>query len=91
MTTSTPGRMPVIAFSDDADYGTLLGVLQLFNFMGHGWCVCIVKKDGTRVEVALLDAPEPDYIGGFTFIEGGDWSGPKVFVHLDAVAQIIVL
>jgi hypothetical protein len=87
--------MPVIAFSDDADYDTLGSVLtRPGGFVGdgtHGWCVCIVKHDGTRVEVALTDSPDADYIGGFTFIEGGDWSGPKVFVHLDAVVQIIVL
>lgn len=94
MTTSTPGRMPVIAFSDDADYGTLMSVLgvAMSDFIGHGWCVALVLKDGTQQEVALrFDSNRPvDGIGGNIFVDDG-WIGPEVYVPLDDVVQIIVL
>ena len=93
MTTSTPGRMPVIAFSDDADYDTLDSVL------GSKWCVALQMKDGTQhqvkdaaVSVATCerDGEYLDEIGGPTWT-GDDWNGPEVYVPLDDVVQIIVL
>ena len=85
MTTSTPGRMPVIAFSDDADYETLLDVLQ-------GTCVALVLTDNVRVEVLVSDPGVIDEIGGRTLSEDSKcWNGPEVFVPLDDVVQIIVL
>ena len=96
MTTSTPGRMPVIAFSDDADFDTLLSVLR------YEWCVALVLKNGQQVEVSL--APTPQYwssgysnvIGGKTWMASApdgrqDWNGPEFYVPLDDVVQIIVL
>ena len=93
MTTSTPGRMPVIAFSDDADYDTLDSVL------GSNWCVALQMKDGSQVQVKGAsisvatferDGEYLDEIGGNTWT-GSDWNGPEVYVPLDDVVQIIIL
>lgn len=99
MITSTPGRLPVISFSDDADYDTLTSVLAttMGDYIGYGWCVSLVLKDGTQREVALAfkDAPI-DHIGGRTWNTSvdecqRDWNGPEVYVPIDDVVQIIVL
>lgn len=93
MITSTPGRLPVIAFSDDADYDTLDSVL------GGKWCVALQRKDGSQVQVkdasisvatCERNGEYLDEIGGSTWT-GEDWNGPEVFVPLDDVVQIIVL
>lgn len=93
MITSTPGRMPVIAFSDDADYDTLDAVL------GGNWCVALQMKDGSQVVqvkaagIAATIDKNGEYqtvIGGSTWT-GDDWNGPEVYVALDDVVQIIVL
>jgi hypothetical protein len=95
MTTSTPGRMPAIAFSDDADYDTLRSVLNTDGMPfsngepSHGWCVGLRRRNGEYTEVALFDSPE-DSIGGKTW-NGTDWNGPEFYVPLDDVVQIIVL
>ena len=49
MVTSTPGRMPVIAFSDDADYDTLDSVL------GSNWNEADQDWNGPEVYVPLDD------------------------------------
>lgn len=93
MVTSTPGRMPVIAFSDDADNNTLMTVFD------HDWCVALVLKDSTQHEVKVNAYGSPadaapddftDYIGGNTWT-GDDWNGPEFYVPLDEVVQIIIL
>lgn len=93
MTTSTPGRMPVIAFSDDADYYTLDAVL------GSNWCVALQMKDGSQVQVGPVSVAvtlDPGWyqhlIGGHTLNHDTDlWDGPEFFAPLDDVVQIIVL
>lgn len=95
MITSTPGHMPVIAFSDDADYNTLDAVL------GRNWCVALQMKDGSQVQVkdAYISVATferngeyLDEIGGSTWNEEAqDWNGPEFYVPLDDVVQIIVL
>ena len=90
-TTSTPGRMPVIAFSDGADYGTLRSVLNTDGDSTYGWCVGLRLKNGDYTEVALFDSPE-DAIGGFTWdADAGNWKGEARYFDLDDVVQIIVL
>lgn len=97
MITSTPGRMPVIAFSDDADYDTLNSVLHLSDEGGYshgmGWWVALKMKDGSERQVGLRFRTAPDdHIGGVTWDEEAqDWTGPEVYVPLDDVVQIIVL
>ena len=95
MVTSTPGRMPVIAFSDDADYDTLDSVL------GSNWCVALQMKDGSQVQVKdgsisvatfERNGEYLDEFGGSTWNEADqDWNGPEVYVPLDDIVQIIVL
>lgn len=93
MITSTPGRMPTIAFSDEADNDTLLSVLT------YNWCVALVLHDGTQVEVSLQPLPPDsdwDVIGGRTWNTSvdecqRDWNGPEFYTAIDNVRQIIVL
>lgn len=93
MITSTPGRMPTIAFSDEADNDTLLSVLT------YDWCVALVLRDGTQVEVSLhppAAGSDLDIIGGKTWnfarpVNQQDWNGPEFYVPIDDVVQIIVL
>jgi hypothetical protein len=89
--------MPVIAFSDDADYDTLRSVLNTDGMPfsngepTYGWCVGLRLRNGDYTEVALFDSPD-DAIGGFTWdADAQDWKGEAKYFNLDDVIQVIVL
>jgi hypothetical protein len=85
----TPGRMPVISFSDDASHDTLMSVLT-----ARAWCVALVLKDGTHPVEVLVEGYDihTDLIGGKTFDhDANDWTGEEFYVPLDDVVQIIIL
>lgn len=88
MITSTPGRLPVISFSDEADEDTFMSVLSA----DRHWAVALVLKDGSYpVEVMLLHRTD-DRIGGATFDHDANrWNGPEFVTDIDNVAQVIVL
>lgn len=92
---STPRRIPIINFSDEADYGSLDTILSLvsnFHFQ--------VEVDNSDV----LDGKVPnDYLVGSlsmngddtltvnTFDDAGNPTGKSVTVHLDNVIAITYL
>jgi hypothetical protein len=84
---STPGRMPTVAFGDNADYGTLRSVV-------NEWCVAVTITDGSQVLMrvdASLDDPDPDRdsLTGWSFVE--DWEGPIVSVYFDEITSVVVI
>lgn len=85
----TTGRLPVIAFSDNASNDTFMSVLDAYKY----WCVALVLKDGSYPVEVMIDHDVPsDMIGGKTFNHDTNrWNGPEFVVDLDDVAQVVVL
>lgn len=93
--TSTPGRMPIIKFSDDADYSTLESLLSGPSFFGctHGWCVEIEFTDGTCLQIAVASMRDDDVLVGHLWDEGkGEWDNEQeVNIPLEDISAFTIL